>query len=34
MFGNVGNLHMANFAHLGGLVSGVLLGIISEQVRG
>jgi membrane associated rhomboid family serine protease len=24
--GSVGNLHMANFAHLGGLLSGLLLG--------
>lgn len=33
MFGNVGNLHMANFAHLGGLVAGVLIGFISELTR-
>jgi GlpG protein len=30
MFGKVGNLHMANFAHLGGLVAGAILGFLSE----
>jgi GlpG protein len=33
MFGSVGNLHMANFAHLGGLVAGAVLGFFSEAVR-
>ena len=33
MFGNVGNLHMANFAHLGGLVAGLILGFLSEAKR-
>lgn len=33
MFGKVGNLHMANFAHLGGLVAGAILGFLSEARR-
>ena len=33
MFGKVGNLHMANFAHLGGLVAGAILGFLSEAKR-
>ena len=33
LFGNAGNIHMANFAHLGGLVSGVLIAFLSDRFR-
>jgi GlpG protein len=33
IFGKEGSIHMANFAHLGGLVTGAVLGFLSEARR-
>jgi membrane associated rhomboid family serine protease len=34
IFGGRSDLHMANVAHLGGLVTGAILGLLSEAGRG